>query len=984
MSGSTLNLALRITGDAGQLKAEIAGANTVVASLGPAAQGAAGAAVPAFNSVGAGARNAGAGVQQFAAAQQQAATATGLTSRQIQQLTPQLNDFFTQIALGQSPLMALIAQGGQITPIFGGVRATLSAFVGLLGGPFGVAAIGAAAGLAAIGLQAERQERALIANSVALRRTRDDYVSLASSVEDAAKRIGNSSAISTNDAREAGLIIAGTRRFSGDSAEVERLTRLSADLARVMGVEVPQAAERFVAKAISDPARAAREAADGGLRGFNEALVRQVQRLQASGDRAGATRIVVDELGRAAGGAASELTQVQSAWTTLTNSIKSGLETIAEASAAFILRLARSGQSGPARDYADQQASGDQSLPADVVDRASRSLLTWGGVRDALGLNGRTGQYRGGLGAARSGSVAESEALYNSVPGRPPIGSRFREPGWAADLAPATGRLWDPGVPPQEMPPASNNAGLSGRVNRALRGDDILTDAGVRNTRSDDAIIARNRIATLQGSLDSGLLDPETARRTGEAIQELRRQLVALDNPLGDVNRQLRDQARLSGIAGEGARSLAQAEIQAREAARRAGGDAGQQDAAAAEARAAAQQQLNGQLEEAVRGYGRQRESILAGVAVQREGTAAAREDQIALQARTEALKFGEEGSAAYQRAVERLTAALRGVKEAQDQASIGPLLTAQQRAAGEVERQRGLIGSSALDRAQSDAEAQALSRLRAANISTTGSVAESYIAEERRRAQNLLGVERERAAYDELGRIGESAFDRIGAAATQSALNGVKGMDLLRNTGNAVASELYQAFLKLALLNPLKNWLGGGNAPTLTDVAGRLLGGTSLSGLFGGSSAPVMASSSGVDNMAFAMGFQLHGGGRASAGTPRAIDPAWFLDAPRFHDGRIPGLAAGEIPAILRNDEFVFTPEQMGALGGRGDVNFNIDFRGDAGSAEDRARLIEGLRGVVRQEIGAASPGIVNAASAQVADLARRGGTYSRDVGRR
>ena len=56
----------------------------------------------------------------------------------------------------------------------------------------------------------------------------------------------------------------------------------------------------------------------------------------------------------------------------------------------------------------------------------------------------------------------------------------------------------------------------------------------------------------------------------------------------------------------------------------------------------------------------------------------------------------------------------------------------------------------------------------------------------------------------------------------------------------------------------------------------------------------------------------------RRGAPTPyrTGIPAAAFAGAPRLHGGGIPGLAADEIPTILRRGEGVFTPEQMRALG--------------------------------------------------------------------
>lgn len=63
--------------------------------------------------------------------------------------------------------------------------------------------------------------------------------------------------------------------------------------------------------------------------------------------------------------------------------------------------------------------------------------------------------------------------------------------------------------------------------------------------------------------------------------------------------------------------------------------------------------------------------------------------------------------------------------------------------------------------------------------------------------------------------------------------------------------------------------------------------------------------------------GPQAHTGGVISElAYSRAMSPEWFIGAPRYHGGLVPELKPGEVPAILKDDEGVFTPEQMAALG--------------------------------------------------------------------
>jgi len=59
-----------------------------------------------------------------------------------------------------------------------------------------------------------------------------------------------------------------------------------------------------------------------------------------------------------------------------------------------------------------------------------------------------------------------------------------------------------------------------------------------------------------------------------------------------------------------------------------------------------------------------------------------------------------------------------------------------------------------------------------------------------------------------------------------------------------------------------------------------------------------------------------MHTGGIVGKGQPktRTVQSILFEDAPRFHEG---GMLPGEMPAILKKGEGVFTPEQMAALGG-------------------------------------------------------------------
>lgn len=153
--------------------------------------------------------------------------------------------------------------------------------------------------------------------------------------------------------------------------------------------------------------------------------------------------------------------------------------------------------------------------------------------------------------------------------------------------------------------------------------------------------------------------------------------------------------------------------------------------------------------------------------------------------------------------------------------------------------------------------------------------------------------IERQTNAYQVLNTSAERAFDRIGGAMTRMFMEGEDAAITWHNTVNAVLSEIMQTMLQLALINPFKNALFGGNAATLGDVGGIL-------------------------------GEIFHSGGIVGGpAATRMVNPLVFAGAPRMHSG---GIAGDEVPAILRRGEEVLPanhPRHRNNAGG--DVNVTI-----------------------------------------------------------
>jgi tape measure domain-containing protein len=101
------------------------------------------------------------------------------------------------------------------------------------------------------------------------------------------------------------------------------------------------------------------------------------------------------------------------------------------------------------------------------------------------------------------------------------------------------------------------------------------------------------------------------------------------------------------------------------------------------------------------------------------------------------------------------------------------------------------------------------------------------------------------------------------------------------------------------------------------------------------------------------------HGGGMAGSGMkrviPAAMAAALFAGAPRFHDGGMAGLKAGEVPAILQTGERVLSRSETAAYNGGGDrpgpgyriINaFDPSFVPDQMDSADGERVIMNLIG--------------------------------------
>ncbi len=151
---------------------------------------------------------------------------------------------------------------------------------------------------------------------------------------------------------------------------------------------------------------------------------------------------------------------------------------------------------------------------------------------------------------------------------------------------------------------------------------------------------------------------------------------------------------------------------------------------------------------------------------------------------------------------------------------------------------------------------------------------------------EQTAAVQRQQATYDFLANLGERAFDRIGDAMVDMAINGKDALSSLTDVARAVVASIYADFMKLAIANPIKNLIFGGNAPTLSDTGG--LFGAMIGNTGAGGARPPLSGQMGDGTMSF-------GGARAKGG--RVSPGNWYMVGEEGPEPFVPDVAGRIFP---------------------------------------------------------------------------------------
>ncbi|PWR17672.1 phage tail length tape measure family protein, partial [Zavarzinia aquatilis] len=292
-----------------------------------------------------------------------------LTGQQMTQLSYQLNDVVVSLAGGINPLMVLLQQGSQITPLFGGVKGTLSALAGVLTPTtvgFGLLAAG-------VGLGAVAFSRYITA-------TKEVEVALAGIGRASGATVGHIQEIAEATADAAGLSVPAARSIElalvrTGKIGVEQfagLIGITKDFAATLGTDVETASAKL-AEILADPAKGA-ETLTRQLGLVDGATARYVERLAAQGRTTEAQNALMEAMKGRLADAEAATTALGRAWDYVGRMASNALDAIGGAIDRAVTGPSDEQRAKELRDAIAAREGGAPSIP-DYVSPEVRRMV---------------------------------------------------------------------------------------------------------------------------------------------------------------------------------------------------------------------------------------------------------------------------------------------------------------------------------------------------------------------------------------------------------------------------------------------------------------------------------------------------------------------------------------------------------------------------------------------------------------------------------
>lgn len=254
----------------------------------------------------------------------QLATAMKGTSLTIGQVAPQFVQLFTSIQAGQPVLTSFLAQGhqlgdqmlvtgtsvGQLAGVVGGALRTA---LGAILSPIGLAVTGAAllaGGVYALGSAAFNAQSRL----GDLRQGLQAYGQDAGTIIGVSNDLARSTGLSRAALDELGKTLStGIQNFQATGAQLKNLEKLTRDFAAATGLSLQEAATK-IKTGFTDPYKFALAEMQAGVKAFTSDLLVNVATLEAQGKTGEAQALVLKTLGAATAGASEPTTELGKAY----------------------------------------------------------------------------------------------------------------------------------------------------------------------------------------------------------------------------------------------------------------------------------------------------------------------------------------------------------------------------------------------------------------------------------------------------------------------------------------------------------------------------------------------------------------------------------------------------------------------------------------------------------------------------------------------
>jgi len=263
-------------------------------------------------------------VENFERALNGAARTSRVTSGELANLSFQVNDVVTGLALGQSPFMILTQQGGQVFQVFQQSKASVGEFVKEAVLSFGrfltvgkLAIGGVTAGFFAATAAASQFTAAQMRVNLALQGAGRGSGVTRGDVNAIAEQAASPSGLSVSESREMAATLASSGRIAADS--FLPLVKIGKDVSRIFGVDVSEAG-KLLAEAFSDPATGV-DKLNARLAAFDATVVRNIKNLTEQGDRQKAQMVMFSGLQSALAGTNIQLGTTTQFWTALGNKL---------------------------------------------------------------------------------------------------------------------------------------------------------------------------------------------------------------------------------------------------------------------------------------------------------------------------------------------------------------------------------------------------------------------------------------------------------------------------------------------------------------------------------------------------------------------------------------------------------------------------------------------------------------------------------------